>query len=362
MIVPQDSTSLKDMIAKAQTIYVLLNTDPSYDALACALSLYLSLKELGKQVQIASAAPMRVEASHLVGIDEVKQKIGNRNLLVSFEYEENSVDKVHYTMSEDGKRFNLIISPKSGTKPLDPAKVEYGYTGAEADLVFIVGASSFEDLGMLYESERSLYDTSFTVSITPSPIVPFAQMTLETSGQSSMTEGIAVLLRSLGIEIKDDIATNILSAIEYATQRFQSLTVTADTFEIVAELMRNGARRSSLANPAFAPPSHSVPSATSVPPQSFAQMLRSRSQGRPAPLQMPPQSMQPNTTQNLSTQPTVQEYEGSVQSSTVHNPQQIYQIQRTDNSPHSDASSPTTIENPPEDWIKPKVYTGNTRV
>jgi hypothetical protein len=355
MILPQDVAELKDLTQKASSAYVLLGMNPSYDSVASALSLYLSLKAAGKEVQIACPDDMRVEFSHLVGVDEIKQSIGNRNLVVSFDYEENSVEKVSYNISDDGKKFNLVISPKTGGHPLDPARLEYSYSGAEAELVFLVGAASFDDLAELYTDNKSLFDAATTVSINAFQVQPFASFNVDTTGQSCLAEGTMVLLTEIGLEPHDDIATNLLSSIEQATQRFQSLGVSAETFEAAAHLMRNGARRSA-SNPALNPASR----ATTTP--AFAQVLKQRSRGM---VNMPPTAptIPSAVQQQVVPQPTHEQQIPQQPSQAQQETRQIRQLRHkiASQAPAADADS-TNQSDAPTDWTKPKVFTGSTRV
>jgi hypothetical protein len=188
---------------------------------------------------------MRVEFSYLVGVDEVREKLGNKSLMISFDYDENAVEKVSYSMSEDGKKFQLLVSPKTGGRPLDPSTVQYSGSGAEADLLFLFGATSFEDLGVLYEADKYFFESVLSVSLNAFQGQQFTRVALDSSGQTCLAEGVGVLLGAMGMPPADDIATNILSSIEQATNRFQSFGMNPETFEMVAQLMRNGARRSS---------------------------------------------------------------------------------------------------------------------
>jgi len=54
---------------------------------------------------------------------------------------------------------------------------------------------------------------------------------------------IAYLLQELDVTFDAEISTNLLTAIESATQTFRSLSVTAQTFEIAGKLLSMGARR-----------------------------------------------------------------------------------------------------------------------
>ncbi|HKY73804.1 MAG TPA: hypothetical protein VJ246_00640 [Patescibacteria group bacterium] len=361
MITPQDAFLLTDQIKNASTIYVLIGVNPNYDTVASALSLYLSFKEAGKNVQIACAEPMRVEFSYLIGIDEVQQKLGNRNLVLSFAYNEASVDKVSYHISEDGLRFNLVIAPRSGVKPLDPSTIDFTRSGVEADLVFFVGVSQLQDLGMLYEMEPYFLESSYSVAFTTFQTQPFARVHLNTTGQTCLAEGVSTFLSAVGMDPKDDIATNLLSSMEQATSRFQSLGAGPETFEQAARLMRSGARRSAT-NPVIHQPEQSQVSQQSL----SQQQPMSQSIPAPQPIQYPQvvsSSIPPTTPASTSAFAQAMKRRVSVGQAQVQVPNTPtqptnYTIQQLERQVQPQGQ-PT---NPPQEWLQPKIFTGSTRV
>ncbi len=235
--------SLKEKLSSVHKALILLSSTPNIDSVAAALGLFLALRKKGVDVQIASPADMRVEFSRLVGVDEVKKKIGNRNLVVSFDYSEDKVEKVSYTISEDGKRFNLVIAPKTGVSALDPATVGFDYAGVEADATFLVGVNGYTDIGSFYEEERNVIEGSFTIALTLFPVGTYTQFHADASGMSSLTELVANLCIQADLPVDSDSASNFLYGLESITSALSSPTVTADTFETVAALLRAGGRR-----------------------------------------------------------------------------------------------------------------------
>ena len=234
---------LKESLTNTKKAILLLGSAPNFDTVASALGFSLALQAKGIDVQVASLADMRVEFSRLVGVDQVRNKIGNRNLVVSFDYTEDQVEKVSYNISEDGKRFNLIISPKSGTKPLEPETVRFEYAGADAELIGLFGINNFEELGSFYDGERLLFDTAMTVDFTLFPVQPFIKCHMDASEMSSLSELMAHVCDKLELQLNEDSASNLLAGIDVATGEFRSPLTTADTFETVAMLLRLGAVR-----------------------------------------------------------------------------------------------------------------------
>lgn len=234
---------LKKELQTLKKVLLLLSSTPNVDSVAAALALSLALQKKGIDVHVASPSDMRVEFSRLVGVDGVKNKIGNRNLVISFEYSEDRVEKVSYNISEDGKRFNLVVAPKTGAVSLDPATVQYDHTGVDAEVVIMVGVSNFAELGPFYEEERNSIEGAKTVAITLFPAPTFANIHVDAQGFTSLCELMTACIVQLGLELETDSANNLMFGIDSITQSLTSPTVTADTFETVAALMRAGAKR-----------------------------------------------------------------------------------------------------------------------
>lgn len=240
----------KEAVDNAKSVAILLPPDPTTDIVAAGLGLYLSLSQAGKQTQIGCGSQIRVENADLFGVDKIKNSIGNQNLIISFDFKEENLKKVDYDVDETGK-FMLLIQPQPGCEAPDTSTINYSYSGASADLVFVLGANSLEELGKIYADEKSFLDKVKIISVNQSakassmPSVDF-----HTNSASSLSEIIGFLLKSLEINPTADAASNLLSLIGTGTNQFNSPKVNADTFEIVAFLMRNGGHlgRSPLAN------------------------------------------------------------------------------------------------------------------
>src|SRR3989338_10247156 len=154
----------KDEVTSAKSIAILLPPDPDSQIVSAGLGLYLSLVGSGKQVQIGCASQIRVENAELFGVDQIKNSIGNQNLVISFDFKEENLKKVDYDVDENGK-FMLLIQPQPGSPAPDTSTINYSYSGASADLVFILGVNSLEELGKIYADEKSFLDGAKIVSL-----------------------------------------------------------------------------------------------------------------------------------------------------------------------------------------------------
>lgn len=251
MLTVDQISQLKELINTAQTILIFFPSSPKEDVVKAALALRASLANIrGKEVSLLSPQLSKEQGSEEV---EIKTELGNKNLQISFPYSEGTVDKVSYDIDEATNRFYLLIQPSKGVKPLDYKQIEYAYTGAEADLVFLLGISDYEKLEHLYEGYENMYESATVVSINTYE-ANIGDIKIDGSGKTGLSEVLVTFLEELALPLPADSATALLSGLESVTDNFASLTATADTFEMAARLMRAGARRTKRVNaqPSFA--------------------------------------------------------------------------------------------------------------
>lgn len=233
---------LQQSLASAQSVLVIIPRSPDLDQMAASLGLHLSLKKTGKMTKIICPQPLTVEFSQLVGIDQVSNEMGGKNLVISFDYVQDSIEKVSYNV--ENNKFNLVIQPKTGFSPLDAQKVKYAYSGADSDLILIVGVQKLEELGKFYEDEQDLYREKTVVNIdNHQQNSQFGKINILQPQASSYSEMIAKILKSLNLPFDEDIGRNLLLGLKAATNNFQSVKVTAETFEAAAFCLQVGAKQ-----------------------------------------------------------------------------------------------------------------------
>jgi hypothetical protein len=248
MINSIQSEQLQKIVAESQSALVLLPPTPEEDWVYGALALGNALESLGKKVTIGCSSDVDLVVT---GVEAIKRTVGGRNLIVSFPYKESMVEKVSYDIDETGERFNLIIKPKENSEPLDPKSVEFTYTGATADVVFTFGLTALEELGKIYSDEKTFLDTAKVVNLRRSGNpVDFTDMDIQNPKLSSVSELVAHISRLIDAKLAPEQASALYKQLTQKTQNFSSFNVTADTFDVAAYLMRQGATRA----PAFTPP------------------------------------------------------------------------------------------------------------
>lgn len=238
----QAVTTFQDIIPNADSVIVALPAKPNYEKVATALALATSLKEQGKNVELACPDDVSQLAKTLPGSDTIQQKIGSRNLSIGFAYDEDAVDSVSYHISEDKSQFYLLVKPKRGHAPLDTNTVEFDYVGAEADVIILVGVHDFDQLEHLYQGFEDVYNKATVISLHTFK-TEIGSIQLAVDSNMSLAEGVYSLFQDSQFPVSADIATNLLAGIESVHQSFASFSTTASTFEIASELMKLGARR-----------------------------------------------------------------------------------------------------------------------
>mgnify|MGYP006281363085 CR=1 FL=1 len=242
MFKPTKLKQLQKLIDQANSILVILDSEAEFDHKVSAASLFLSLKEKGKKVEFLS--PKALTNHTIIGFNQLKTDIGNRSLLISFDYDEQAVAKVSYHIDEQDQKFFLNITPKEGHEPLDQETVVFEKAGSDADLIFLIGVESLEELEQLYYGYEELYQQATTVVLNESGS-RYGGINLNSQDYSCVSEAVVSLIEGAGIGISSSAATNLFAGLNYSTDSFSDPDTTAYTFEAAAKLLRAGARRGS---------------------------------------------------------------------------------------------------------------------
>lgn len=300
-------SKIKEAVERYNNIAIAVSNNPSVDQMAAALSLYLSLQTSGKNVTVASPNTPLVEISSLVGVDQVRTSLGgdSGDLVVSFPYREGEIEKVSYT--RDANFLNIVVKAGELGLNFDEKDVKFTRGGSAPELLFVIGTPRVSDLGPLFDV-ANLKDTVVVNIDNKAENQGFGDILMVSARLSSLSEIIANLLIALNYKIDLDIAQNLMTGISAATDNFQSQSTSALAFEMAGILMRSGALR---------------PGAQTVQrPARRDDFIKAQEQ--------------------LIKQQEVERKEGP-------------KVQ-----PTSIVQSDDALNNPPEDWLEPKIYKGST--
>lgn len=325
--------SFKSVVENANSILIFLPANPDFDQVASALALYMSLKDV-KPAQIVSASAMTVAFNRLISIDKISESAGNKNMVIGFtDYDANGIERVSYDIIEN--QFKLTVIPKSGINPPQENQVQINYEGVSADTVILFGGTTDADFPQLsmkgLESAKVYHVGTDPLTIDPSKVVfTFAQP------MASISELTFFLMNEAQLSIDSEVATNLLMGIENATDNYRSKTVTADTFEVTASLIRMGGRRLSGAGD----------DKTKYPQGAIPQAVEEKPEEVPV---IKPEKVEPTDYADFAQPPQGQEAEEPKKES-IPAPK----------AEEKNADQPTEVENPPDEWLQPKVYRGTT--
>lgn len=315
---------IKDLLAKNDSIGIAVGKNPGIDEMAAALALQLALAEVNKKAIVVCPTDPLVEVSSLVGIDKVKKSFeggANGDLTVTFPYREGEIEKISYTL-EEGK-LNILVKAGADGLSFDEKSVEFKREGSAPGLVFVVGTPRLSDLGSAFEME--VLKDSKVINIDYKPENQgFGDIPLLGQNASSVSELMANFISTLGLKMDIDVTSNLLTGIIAATDNFQSEATSPLAFETAALLLKKGAVRKVAdglkseikADDFFSPkPSFAKTSA-------FAKAFEDKSNG-------------------------TEEIKAALAKEDSDEPKEKFKLDE---------------DNPPDDWLAPKIYKGSTSV
>lgn len=248
--------SFVNLVNQARSVLILLPTRPFFDQVAGALSLYLSFRQQ-KSVDIACPGDMIVEFNRLVGINKIGKELGSKNLVISFsDYKATDIERVSYDI--ENREFKLTVVPKQEVRPPQQSQVDLSYAGVGADLVILVGGIKESHFPAL--NSKSLAGAKIIhIGTKNLQVSKDLEITSFTKPPSSASEIVYRLLKEGGHEIDPDVATNLIMGIQKASSNFTNESVSANTFQVAADLMRLGGKRKPLRNSPSSFPPGSIP-------------------------------------------------------------------------------------------------------
>lgn len=230
-----------ETLSKKETYVIFVSEKPPQDAVAASLALYLGLLKSGKDAYLVSSSKIDY---NLPGVEKFQGDLSIKgdSLKIAFPYKEGSVDKVDWGI--DGETFYITIKPTPGYPKLDPSQVKFSYTGGTADCFVMVGVPTFNSLGQIYSENKEVFQGVEIVNIDRNfGNARYGSLNYVDTTVSSLSEIIYMILKNLEVEIESDIATNLYAGILSATNNFTGFNVKPETLEMAAELLRKGAKK-----------------------------------------------------------------------------------------------------------------------
>lgn len=241
-----DLTRFQEILASVKgNILIVLPDNPSVDAVASGLALSLALEKKGFSTTVSAPSPMTVEFNRLVGVDKIRNDLGDKNLILSFaNYQADKIEKVSYNI-ENGL-FSLTVVPKPGNLAPGKENIQLNYAGMGGDLVIVVDAAYPEGLGAFAQNKEFVENIpSLNLTLlgnTPVSGWPKSIELIDASGVS-ISETVFQIIEALGVLVDEDLATNLFIGLEAGSNNFSASWIKPETFTLAADLIRAGARR-----------------------------------------------------------------------------------------------------------------------
>jgi nanoRNase/pAp phosphatase (c-di-AMP/oligoRNAs hydrolase) len=340
--IQNQSGLLRNLIENSNGLIVTTKANPTMDSFAASLALFLSLSATGKQISIACSSQPTVEYSSLIGLDKLTTRLNQsqgRNLVISFPYQEGSIEKVSYNIEND--LFNLVIEPREGYPEITPQMMSYATSGGNIDTIIIVDTPSLQELGYIYNSNQKLFQEKTVVNIdSHENNSNFGKINIVDPNAASTSEIIPYIINACNLNMHEDIAKNILMGISSASQNFTSIKTSSSTFEAASLCMRYVRKNISQDKPQI---TQNIPFQKTYPQQQTNQFQKQNQNSF---------SNKQSFPQNLTKQqfpPKKQDQFTSNQPAEIDKP-----------IPEFTEKKEAKKHKTPEDWLKPKIYRGST--
>lgn len=234
----------KELLEKSSSVVIVLPQNPSTDAIASSLGLFLTLEKLGKSARVV-CSDFNLPPSHqfLPKSDSIHTDLtALRKFIITLDLSRTSVQELSYDIS-DNKQLNIFITPKNGF--FEQRDVTTSASSYEYDLIVVIDSPDLEHLGRVYDDNTEFFYHTPIINIDHNPANEyFGEINIVELVATSTSEIIFELIRHFKDGVLDEyIATSLLTGIISKTKSFQSSTVTPRSLAISSHLIENGARR-----------------------------------------------------------------------------------------------------------------------
>ena len=233
-----------ELVDKSDSILICLPKNPSGDAIASSLAVFLILEKLGKKATLVCPTAIPENFLFLPASQNIIHKLeGVKEYVISLGVERKNLEQLRYEVNDH--HLNIFITAKNGDLEkrlenenikLEPAKFKY-------DLVMVLGVQDIENLGNVYDENSELFFETPIINIDHHPSNEyFGKVNLVEITASSTAEIITAIYPLLREDVLDEkIATLLLAGIISSTESFQNKNTTPNSLTAAASLIAAGA-------------------------------------------------------------------------------------------------------------------------
>lgn len=232
-----------DLIGKSNNLIIGLPNNPSTDAVASGLAMFLVLEKLGKKVKVVcSGFNLPPQHQFLPKSKEIVSDLtALRKFVISLDVSRTKVQELSYDISNN-KKLDIFITPKNGF--FEERDVTTSASAYEYDAIIILDTPDLEGLGKIYDDNTEFFYHTPIINIDHNPANEyFGEINIVNLVATSTSEIIFELLKELDTGLDEYVATSLLTGIISKTKSFQTTSVTPRSLAISSYLIENGARR-----------------------------------------------------------------------------------------------------------------------
>ena len=238
---PKQQTT--ELIKASQNI-LLLSPRADGDSLGALISLFLVLKQLGKEPVMVCPENLPFTLSFLPQIQEIQKDLSMlRNFIISLDCRQAQVAKLGYKM--EGDKLKIILTPQKGSFYPENISTNQGSVAFEA--IIILDTPDLDLLGNLYDENAEVFHKTPLVNIDHHNSNNFyGKINLVEPSATSTCEILVSIIEALSEEkslMNQDVATALLAGIITDTGSFQNSNTTPKSFTVAAQLIAQGARQ-----------------------------------------------------------------------------------------------------------------------
>lgn len=237
---------ITNLLDKSQKILLLTHAKADCDGLGAALSASLILKDLGKEVTVATNDPTPDNLQFLPAMNILQYSLSSKkDFVISLNTDKTPVGKIKYNV--EGNQVNIIITPKTGA--ISEKDLAFSQGAGAYDLIFVFDSGNLEHLGTLYEQNTEMFFEIPVINIDHHPSnTEFGRVNMVDVTASSTTEILLDFFQYMEKKynkklITEDIATLLLAGIITDTGSFQHANTSPKAMENAARLLDLGARQ-----------------------------------------------------------------------------------------------------------------------
>lgn len=241
MTLSQIQQDVISLLKKANRALVIPSAPIDGDSIGSALSLYLALKKLGKEVTVVVEDPVPESYNFLPEISSVSRELNFvRDFIVTIDCRGEPPANVRHEIQDN--KINIIITPQKGI--ISKEQVSFGNGPIPYDCIITVDAADTSQFEKIYDNFTELFNMIPVINIDHhASNNSFGRINYVDIMASSTTCLILPLIEEMGQLMDADIATLLLAGLITDTNSFQNPNTTPDAFAISAKLIGYGARQ-----------------------------------------------------------------------------------------------------------------------